>query len=206
LGTEISLDFVASGRGGQGNSASVRYLVKKLRDAGNMNVWGVVDQDGRADAPPGIVFNAERYAIENLTLDPLILGAFLLREAKLTSSDLGLGPDLRHFDLGEEHAQLIVGAMSSAVLTTDSDRTSVAVQYAGGFQTTLPAFWLTTNGHDLERRVCDVYQPLKAFGKNLGREVISRGFGDLPDFIPCSVIEMLEQILELPAERAPGSA
>jgi energy-coupling factor transporter ATP-binding protein EcfA2 len=196
LDTELSLDFVASGRGGQGNSDAVQYLVKKLREGGNTTVWGVLDRDERSEAGAGIVFNRERYAIENIALDPLILGAFLLREGKMASTDLGLDADLRHFDLTREHAQRIVDAMSKSVSKSDSDMTLVEVGYLGGFTVSVPAFWLNTNGHELEKHVCEVHQPLKGVGKNINLTIISKGFGDLPDFVPKSVIEMLREILD----------
>jgi ABC-type branched-subunit amino acid transport system ATPase component len=195
LNTDLSLDFVASGRGGQGNCDAVKYLVKKLRDSGNTTIWGVIDKDDRSVSADGIVFNSERYAIENLALDPLILGTFLLREGKTTSTELGLDPDLRHFDLKAEHAQRVVDAVSQAVALADSDMSPIPVAYLGGFRVSVPAFWLSTRGHDLEARVCEVYQPLKAHGKRLNRTIISNGFGDLPDFVPCSVVAMLTQIL-----------
>jgi ABC-type lipoprotein export system ATPase subunit len=200
LQTEFSLEFVASGRGGQGNCDAVKYLVGKLRGGGNTTVWGIVDKDTRSGAGDGVVFNRERYAIENLALDPLILGAFLLREGKITSAELGLSPDLRHFELTETHAQSIVDAVTRAVAVAEDDATQVEVAYLGGFKLSIPVFWLNTKGHDLETRICEVYAPLNAFQKNLKLAVISKGFGDMPDFVPSSVIKMLQEILVLPAE------
>lgn len=205
LQTELSLDFVASGRGGQGNCDAVKYLVKKLRDGGNTTVWGVVDKDDRKGAGAGIVFNHERYSIENLALDPLILGAFLLREGKITSAELGLPADLRHFDLTNDHAQAIVDAISGMVSTDETDMTAVSVEYLGGFSVSVPAFWLNTKGHDLEARVCEVHQPLKSFGKHLDLAIISKGFGDLLDFVPLSIIHMLNEILEAGSATEAGS-
>ncbi len=206
LQTELSLDFVASGRGGQGNCDAVKYLVKKLREGGNTAIWGIVDKDERTAAGTGIVFNRERYAIENLALDPLVLGAFLLREGKITSGELGLAPDLRHFDLTGEHAQAIVDAMSSTVATDTSDTTAVSVEYLGGFKAAVPAFWLRTKGHDLETLVREAHQPLKGFGKGLDFAIISKGLGDLPDFVPRSVVDLLTEILESESAREPEVA
>jgi hypothetical protein len=154
-----------------------------------------VDKDNRESAGAGIVFNRERYAIENLALDPLILGAFLLREGKVSSSELGLPAGLRHFDLTKEHAQAVVDAMSGKVAKDDSDMAKISVKYLGGFNVSVPAFWLNTKGHDLEMRVVEVHQSLRSFGKNLDLSIISKGFGDLLDFVPYSVVNMLSEIL-----------
>jgi ABC-type branched-subunit amino acid transport system ATPase component len=206
LQTELSLEFIASGKGGQGNCDAVQHLVKKLRDAGNSAVWGIVDKDDRGGAANGIVFNAERYALENVVLDPLILGAFLLREGKITSAELGLSPDLRHFELTETHAQSIVDAVTRAVAVAEDDATQVEVAYLGGFKLSITAFWLSTKGHELETRICEAYKPLHAFQKGLKLAVISKGFGDMPGFVPSSVTKMLQEILELPTEGAPRTA
>jgi energy-coupling factor transporter ATP-binding protein EcfA2 len=196
LQTELSLEFVASGRGGQGNCDAVKYLVGKLRGGGNTTVWGIVDRDARAGAGGGVVFNPERYAIENLALDPLILGAFLVREGKSDSEALGLEPNLRHFDLRGEHAQRIVDAVSQAVKTADSETELVAVDYLGAFSVSVPKFWLAMRGHDLEARVCQVYPPLRAFARTLCATIISKGFGDHLDFVPCSAVRLLREILD----------
>jgi energy-coupling factor transporter ATP-binding protein EcfA2 len=199
LETEFSLEFVASGRGGQGNSDAVKYLVQKLRASGNRAVWGIVDKDERSGAGDGIVFDAERYAIENLALDPLILGAFLLREGNVSSAGLGLEADLRHFDLTHEHGQRIVDAVSAAV-GVPAERDAVAVRYMGGFSLRIPRFWLETKGHDLEERVCETYQPLKAFRRGLILAIISKGFGDHLEFVPASAAAMLREILAIAPE------
>ena len=175
LNTELSLEFVASGRGGQGNCDAVKYLVGKLRGSGNTTVWGVIDKDERAAAGDGLVFNRERYAIENLALDPLILGAFLVREGTIGSEALGLEPNLRHFDLRGEHAQRIVDAVSRTVAMADSDMELIAVDYLGAFSVSVPKFWLAMRGHDLEARVCEVYFPLRAFARKMCATIISKG-------------------------------
>jgi predicted ATPase len=195
LDTELSLDFIASGRGGQGNSEAVKYLVRVLREKGNDSIWGIIDQDGREAAPPGVVFNSERYSIENITYDPFVLGAYLLREGIVASEQLNLEAGRRHFDLGPEDCQHVVDAVSMFVADNESDQTPVDVDYVGGFQAQVPKFWLTMKGHDLEDRLRDRFPPLRTHGHNLALTVITKGFGDLPDLFPSSVLAMLEQLV-----------
>ncbi|MDQ6948924.1 MAG: ATP-binding protein [Actinomycetota bacterium] len=45
IASEFSLQFIASGRGGQGNAQAVKHLVSSLRAAGNDTVLGIVDRD-----------------------------------------------------------------------------------------------------------------------------------------------------------------
>lgn len=195
LGTEISLDFVASGRGGQGGCDAVQYLVTKLREAGNAKVWGVVDRDERAATGDGIVFNPERYSIENVVYDPLGLGAFLLRERIISSTDLGLDGDLRHYNLDADHSQAVIDAISEAVGDLGDGDGSTAIEYVGGFSANVPTSWLTVRGHILEKRILEKYPPLRRFNPKLLSQVIQKGYGDLPGFIPLSVLTMFKDLL-----------
>jgi hypothetical protein len=61
--------------------------------------------------------------------------------------------------------------------------------------TRVPTFWLATNGHALERQVRGVYPQLNVYERNLGYTVIARAFGDLPGFVPSSVVDMFRQIV-----------
>jgi energy-coupling factor transporter ATP-binding protein EcfA2 len=195
LNTDLSLDFVASGRGGQGNCEAVKYLVGKLRSAGNNKVRGIVDRDGRGGAGTGVVFNPERYSIENLVYDPLVFGAFLLREGIVKVDQLGLEKDLRHYDLESHHAQAIIDAVVTAVGDLGIEGGSTQVEYVGGFSADVPSQWLTIRGHDLENKLVDTYPPLKGIGRRLLPETIQKGYGDLPEFIPSSALRMFEDLL-----------
>jgi len=196
--SEFSLDFLASGRGGQGDCEAVKHLVGRLRSAGNGNVFGVIDRDSRQGAPEGILFNSERYAIENVVYDPFIMGAFLLRESIVSAESLGIDPSLRHFGLGAVHSQSVIDSIAGSV-DLECDGQSVAVGYAGGFVAQVPEAWLTIRGHDLEDKLLDAYPPLKAKRRTLLSEVIEKGYGDLPDLIPGSVLKLFEDLLGNPA-------
>jgi energy-coupling factor transporter ATP-binding protein EcfA2 len=197
LQSEFSLDFVASGRGGQGNCDAVKYLVSNLRSAGNSNVWGIVDRDMRQGAADGIVFNPERYSIENIVFDPLVFGAFLLRDGIVSSEELGLDQGLRHFSLDADHAQSVIDTISTAV-TLDGVDEMTAVEYAGGFTANVPTTWLNIRGHNLKDQLVNTYPQLKAREREFLFDVIGKGYGDLPHFIPKSVLVMFEDLLSTP--------
>lgn len=193
MASDRSLDLIASGRGGQGNSAAVQYLVKRLRDAGNTTVWGILDRDRRQGAAEGLVFNPERYSLENLVLDPLGLGAFLLRERIFDSEQLGLAPGMRHFALTGADGQKIVDAVSALSPEMPGD-SSKKVDYLGGFALDVPGGYLDTPGHDLMNSVLDAIPQLRPFGRGLPRQLIARGLADYPDFIPSSAMRVFLEI------------
>lgn len=196
LNTELSLEFIASGKGGKGDSDAVKYLVRTLRDKGNVSVWGVVDRDSRGGAGEGIAYIANRYSVENLVLDPLALGAFLIREGICSPEELGLPPGVRHFQIAALHAQTIVDHVTSKLLSQPGDDEAVqSVDYEGGFSTTVPSFFLNMKGHDLEDRIMDTFLPLRGYGKKLKREVIRKALRDKPDLIPADVTRLFRVLL-----------
>ncbi|WP_433018940.1 ATP-dependent nuclease [Kribbella sp. CA-294648] len=148
LRSETSLEFIAVGRRDKGGGCeAVVRLVKELRTAGVDTVSGVVDRDVRSTTPEGIFYLADRYSIENLIFDPVLLGTFLLRERILQASDLQIGSGLRHFELTSTHAQQIATSLSSRLKFAGTD---TSVEYTGKFSIVMPDDWLETQGHQLQ--------------------------------------------------------
>jgi hypothetical protein len=195
LETELSLEFIASGKGGKGDSDAVKYLVQTLREKGNASVWGVVDRDCRGGAGEGIAYVANRYSIENLVLDPLPLGAFLVRDAICSPEELGLPPEVRHFQIGADHAQTIVDIITSKLVEPGDDEALQSVDYAGGFSAAVASFYLNMKGHELEDRITNKFLPLRKYGKGLKRDVIRKGLRDVPDLIPADVERLFAVLL-----------
>lgn len=195
IASDFSLQFIASGKGGQGNAQAVKHLVTSLRGAGNDSVFGIVDRDSRQGAPEGVHFLAGRYSVENLVLDPLVIGTFLLREGIVSMSDIGLPDHLRHFELQEAQAQQIVDFVASKIVAPDDDTTQVTVAHVGGFATAVPRFCLDIQGHGLTQRLTTAFPRLNGFGTGLMRAVVERSVGDRPDFAPQDVVQLLEALL-----------
>jgi ABC-type transport system involved in cytochrome c biogenesis ATPase subunit len=195
LQSPFSLEFIASGRGGQGNSIAVRHLVTSLRNSGNSSVMGVLDRDERGGAPDGIVFSANRYALENLVLDPLTLGIYLLRERIVANAEMNLPSDLRHFNISDVHAQAIIDYVVGRVDLGESDPLVTQVGYLDGFRGMVPEVWLSTPGHVLETAITDAFLPLRALGKGLKLAVVNRAMADLPGFVPTDVESLFRELL-----------
>lgn len=194
LESQVSLEFIASGTGHSGGSEAVKHLVTKLRKAGNTSVWGVVDRDRRLGASPGIVYVAERHSLENLVLDPLPTGAFLLREGVVAASDMSLPGDLRHFELKGEHAQRVADFVVNGIREEGDDQESVRVSYLGGFSVAIPRFYLDEQGHKIEIRLKNAFRRLNSYGSMLKSKVIDRAIRDVPDYTPDHVVSLFRQI------------
>jgi energy-coupling factor transporter ATP-binding protein EcfA2 len=193
--TPMSLEFIASGKGGNGGAEAVKHLVSRLRAAGNESIQGVVDRDKRSGAPDGIEYMMHRYALENLVLDPLPLGAFLIRERIIEPREMSLPGELRHFDLGPEHAQTVCDFVCSRVDPEADREDAVVTEYAGGFEITVPRWYLDRQGHELERAIISAFPRLNAYRERLKLVVVEAAFRDVPKFAPAEVLELFGRLL-----------
>ncbi|WP_158545853.1 ATP-binding protein [Blastococcus sp. TF02A-30] len=193
LSPEKSLEFIAAGRRDVGGGCdAVNRLVTDLRGTGASTVFGVVDRDNRSAAPPHVHFIDDRHSIENLVFDPLLLGTFLLREQMVSAADLGLPPQVRHFELGPKHAQPLADAISQRLQLPGP---TVSCAYRGGFHVDVSQVILEERGHDLENRVVDEFPSLRRYQSNLKRELVRRAMGDVPDYTPQSVLHLLATLV-----------
>lgn len=192
LDSQFSLHFIASGRGGQGNSDAVVRLVRQLREAGNDRVRGIVDRDDRHGAPEGVFFCGDRYAIENLILDPLAVGVYLLRQGLISGADVG-HDGLRHFQVDVATAQAVVDFVTTRVLGDVSRDVNVA--YVGGFTCEVATEWLNHQGHDLEDKVTNTFKALKQDAKALKYRIVNNALADTPACVPREVVDLMMQLL-----------
>lgn len=194
LRVEKTAEFIAAGRRDVGGGCDmVKRLVVDLRAAGADTVVGVVDRDNRNGSPAHIYYIVDRYSIENLVFDPLLLGAFLLREQICSAGELGLPAETRNFELRESHASSLIMAVSNR-LAFDLGSTQ-ETEYLGGFVRPVPVQFLDTQGHALEARVVDEFPQLNVHRRDLKRQIVKRAVGDVPDFVPSSVVKLLEDLL-----------
>ena len=202
LHPELTPVFIASSTGGaEGGKDRVRALVNELRRGNVLTVFGIVDRDdGIGPGNEGIKFAHDRYAIENLIADPLLVGCFLLREHMVTAQDLNLPEGTRAKDLEDCHAQPIIDAVTQKVgLSGGGTRT---VTYAGGLTATIPGDYLDKRGHDLMESLIDAYDRLGPYrssqktSDDLLKDIVRKAADDHHEFIPGSVVELLRSVLQ----------
>jgi hypothetical protein len=141
------------------------------------------------------VFVPDRYAIENLALDPAALSVYLLREAVLTASEMSLPSGLRHFEMNEEHIRIACDYVIKRIQKeTDSSRV-VNARYVDGYSIEVPEFWFEMNGHELEERVMTAFPRLKATGAALKLRVIEKAMSDVPPVIPMAALDLFKRIV-----------
>jgi predicted ATP-binding protein involved in virulence len=204
LTPEISINFISSGKDGQGNCDQVKDIVNNLARYGNRSVYGIIDWDTKNNGNEfvKVLGKGRRYSIENYIFDPILLVAFLLREKFIGRNEVGLDENHRYTDFSnfenvklQSIADLIVKQIREKV-DDPHDEDLQEIDYVGGKKIRLPLWFLRIQGHDLETIIKQLFPPLNKYQRegNLKREIINKVIDDIPDFISKDVLTILSEI------------
>jgi ABC-type cobalamin/Fe3+-siderophores transport system ATPase subunit len=198
---QVSLTFISSGIAGTGSCDAVRTVVNSLRKGGNKFVFGIVDWDLKNVAAGGVMVLGEgrRYTIENYIFDPLLLGAFLLRDKVCGVDELGceyvdvLKPDA-------ERRQAVIDCVVQQVgahIAGGHDASTQQVAYFDGSSARVPQWYLRIQGHALEEAIKKAYPPLNAYNNKSGglkAQVVDKVVDDIPGLIPMDIVDLFLSI------------
>jgi ABC-type cobalamin/Fe3+-siderophores transport system ATPase subunit len=201
LNPEVSITFIASGPGGNGNCQQVKSVVSQLTSGGNRTVLGIIDWDSTNKTEGAILVlgENERYSIENFLLDPILVGLLLLRERFATPQALGLRPSAKYTDAGgfseqdlQSMASAIAGSLSMPTVASPSPDAQHV--YASGFKINVPVCLSTMQGHALEDLYKDAFPALLRYRNepDLKCAIIDRVLGDFPLYTPQTLIHLLQ--------------
>jgi len=191
-------------KGDGSNCDDVKFLVKKLVENGNEQVYGIIDYDNKNanDDKVIVIGDCKRYAIENYLLDPLLVGLLMLREkykdfAYFNIQEITKWHEIK--ELNEVIAQKIVDKV-----LTDIDmhygENPVIYTLLEGFSLQISDKFVKIQGHALETLYKNTYPELKKYhdeskkDKNLKRVIINMVLEDFPSYVCRDVIETLKKI------------
>jgi hypothetical protein len=205
---EVSLNFIASGAGGQGNSPQVRDVVNKLHQGGSRTVYGIVDWDltNSGNERVKVLGQGNRYSIENYILDPVLVAAFLLREKWIERRMIGLNDQEAYIHVSrldssrlQRIADFVVDKVKHHVLEAREDK-NLPYHYLSGQVVNLPKWFLQMQGHQLEATLKEVFPELKRFQRepDLKLEILAKVVDDIPSLIPRDLLSLLEEIQDIP--------
>lgn len=205
LNSELSLQFIATGTKQTNSSKSdVERIVGDLMMAGNTSVYGIIDWDTANSSTERIkvIAAGRRYALENIILDPLILGSFLYRELNkdsLTYYGLDAGLDVFSLkSLPPEDWQAIANSVTQRVMGKRPESV-LDCSYHGGLTVQIDKAYLQYNAHKLEDKVIAAYPMLEKMkmsgsGKITGH-LIENVLRLLPALIPVEVEQVFGELL-----------
>ncbi|PZO23594.1 MAG: AAA family ATPase [Flavobacteriaceae bacterium] len=181
------------------NCTDVINIVKNLYDNGNEQVYGIIDWDTTNSSENRIIVlgEKERYNIENYILDPLLMGLFFLREAKITYNDMGLSGYNSYADLqslNKEDCQKIIDFVLNKLGIDLSNRTN----YFTHDRTELSVCSTFDNyqGHNLEALYKNKFPFLNKYQREdeLKIDVINKIINDFPNLAPSELYQTILKI------------
>lgn len=212
---EISLSFISSGDSRTdkngipvSNCDQVKTITDTLRNAGNNLVWGIVDWDEKAIDYDyvKVLGNGNRYSIESYILDPLLIGALLLREKLISKEDLGLTPNQSYTDfktLSQPQLQFISDKITDLFLTEvkPKDQTKGKTTLLNGIEIEIPIWYLHHQGHELENILLKIYPQLDRIKKKreelLKLEILDKIVDDIPEILSKDLLDILQKVQEI---------
>lgn len=198
---DVSLMFIASAPGGNGNCDQVCSIVGQLTAGGNRTVLGIIDWDTKnsSSAATLVVGEGERYSIENFLLDPVPLGFLLIREKFVQPKSLGLSADMKYVDmhsLSQADLQALADVIVSKVEGQTTEAELVVFKYVNNQQVVVPKWFAYMQGHLLEERVKSAFPQLKKYHQepDLKMAIVRLVLEDYPHLVPFSVLTLFQQI------------
>jgi len=204
LRPDISLTFIASGHEENGGCDRVKKLVSQLTGAGNTAVYGIIDWDNKnhSTASLRVLGEGVRHSIENYLLDPVLLGALLLREKLVSREKLGLLDgetyvDLRDFD-NFRLQKLTDGVLAELGFAPVQEGQLTTIHYFNGRSVQAPVAYLTERGHTLEEEhIKKRFPQLLQLGKratDLKSTMLEKVLDDVPGLLPADFVSLLLSI------------
>ncbi|MER9299342.1 ATP-binding protein [Mesorhizobium sp. M0621] len=213
LSSDRSLEFVATGTRSAGSSDRntgcdvVKRLVSELSAAGNISVFGLLDWDGKNNPSNrvSVLAHGSRNGLENVVLDPLLLGIAICRAFSSTREEIGIPASMSYLQLiagGRELFQKMVTAVTTTVFKSSPTSTSTAI-YTDGLNLQIDSRYFTIDDHALEALILTAFPFLNSISRNhpgkLVENVIQNVLGDNPGLMPIEVMTTIEHLLNQPA-------
>lgn len=206
IGLQRTLSFISTGyrdkRGIEQNAGCsvVTSVATSLRNSGNRAVFGLVDWDLTRTSSHVIKVLAEgtHYTLENLLLDPLLVGVLLLRD-----SDLVVPDEITIASLSNMNSQ-ICQAIADHIqhrIVFPAGRSAEAqeIKYNGAPSIMISKSFNVTPGHEIEPLLVDAFPYLNRYARNRGamvKAIVDRVLPLHPELCPLPIVHAFRAIAD----------
>ncbi len=202
LNSEVSLNFISSGESKIDQTGKriatcdqVRSITQQLRKNGNRFIHGIVDWDCKNFPGDHVEVLGTRYSIENYIFDPLILGAFLLREQLIGKEKCSLQKNENYYDLknldSDRLQKVSNGVLSELGFMDREGEQHLSYQTIGNRKLSIPKSFVEYQGHELEKRILEKYSQLKQYRNALKKQVVKTIFMEETELVPHEILELM---------------
>ena len=207
--SEVHIEFIASGGKSEktsnnvsGGKERVEYLVKKMRDSGNLKIFGIIDWDSKNSNQDGIFVHSknEMYSLENVIMSPYFLGLLLLQNSIIEVSDVitsetRIWTDTFNQNFKVEHLNALSEYVEKKIIGTERGELK-DVELVNGKMIQLGSKYCHFKGHELENLIKEKFKKLNSFNNDgsLIKGIIDRVIKIYPEFLPKSSLDILKNI------------
>lgn len=177
--------------------AVVRQIVGDLAARDVTSVYGLIDWDAKAvpSERVRVIGAGTHYTVENILLDPLLIGMLMVLE-RMPVSNLQISP--RALDaLSSSDLQHMADTVQNVIALPDDDGTFIDIGYLGGASIQIRKRYASIDGHMLEGILASTFNPLKRYTSNRGvlaRRIAEVVITDYPEFCPQNVADVFQHI------------
>ncbi|HET9511392.1 MAG TPA: AAA family ATPase [Sphingomonas sp.] len=195
LALKRTLSFV--GTSTKGSCTFVYDMVSHMVENGNRSVYGIVDWDTRNKPADRVAVLADgtHYAKDNVLLDPLLIGALLLRNNELT-----LDPPIDFLELKDAPDELLQ-RLSDAVVEKIEFPAAASTEmgqneYFGGKKLSVRRYYQERQGHELEKAIKKAFPMFDRYrGEgDLATAIIERVIRSLREYCPKPLTDIMTSI------------
>lgn len=196
LDMQRTLSFV--GTSTMGSCVFVFDMVEHMEKNGNTSVFGIVDWDlkNKGTGRVKVIADGTHYSKDNVILDPLLIGALMLKDDQLK-----LYPPIRYSELrgaSSDLLQRISDFIVSRIKFPHAASSDIAENhYYGGMVLPVREEYLRRNGHELEQAIKAAFPMLDGRYKSEGElasAIIRRVIADYPEYCPLPVSDLLTSL------------
>ncbi|GLU29859.1 AAA family ATPase [Brucella sp. NBRC 12950] len=203
LQLSCSLNFLSTGivnkagvEQGTGCSA-VEKVVGQLAGYGNLSTFGLLDWDGSREDIDRIhvLGHNSHYAFDNVILNPLLIGALLIRRNSPPAENLPKFVDIGKYD--QSLLQNIANSVQSKIAYPAGASTGqTQTHFHCGIEILTHEAFCLSNGHKIEEAIKAAFPSLKAFSQRgkLALAVIEGIISDYPGLCPKPIVEAFQKL------------
>ncbi|HTI59260.1 ATP-binding protein [Mucilaginibacter sp.] len=198
--------YFISNEMGRSNSDWVVNTVGKLREGGVSRAFGIIDWDGKNTKSAEVLVHGEsmRYSIENYVCDPIYL-AILFLETKIDhgiKAELAFDTTYNQYHLANENNERLQNVWNWFVEKIQTkfpalkSSQSVEIVYYNDKKVSVPGWFKTIRGHDLEEKIKETFPALKSkyTSEGLLQNELTTIMAKSYPLVPMESIELLKEL------------
>ena len=178
--------------------AAVTKIVRSFDATANHSIFGIVDWDNKRQPESHIhvLGFGTHYTLENVLLDPLLVGCLMTMEFKL--QDFGHDP-IKLATYRQLEMQALANLVAHDTLGFEPGGEEADARYLNGWTIRVPAVTQRMKGHDYEKMIADKLPWLKGgeFNRYSPKHwVVNRVISAMPKLCPLPIVEAFRGIVE----------